>query len=188
MATSHSGDFPASPIPFSTLRQSNRSLRTLFGTVDDTNGERKSEPILTFFPHDEKGTQCQNGALSPLPSPALKLPPRLQAAGSEAPSPRSPRMPASSPKPLRKVSALSKWKDFDPFQAAVERIRKDDATVLKPFYWRALERSFEQSFIRVMEDGEEGECEYWDFEGSSQTIVCASRKQKWNPLSCLGSQ
>lgn len=118
--------------------------------------------------------------------------------GGEGASPRSP-LTASSPKSPHKVRGLKGWKDFDPFMAAVERIRKEDAS-LKPFHWRQLERSFKESFGRIFDD-ELGETE-WDFVGGDEGEVkagrrsnnrlnmkerryCKKRKQNWKLLSCF---
>lgn len=190
-------------IAFITLRESKHSLRTLFRAADpaDDDDEHRPKTSVTFYINDDNEKPpiafaddlFRNGIIVPLCPPSLKLPPRLQAISGGAVSPRSP-LTASSPKSPHKVRGLKGWKDFDPFVAAVERIRKEDAS-LKPFHWRQLETSFKESYGRVFDDawGETG----WDLVGGDEDEVsagrrsmngrscCKKRKQNCKLLSCL---
>ncbi|PKU69699.1 hypothetical protein MA16_Dca021059 [Dendrobium catenatum] len=197
---------------FVVLHESKHSLRNLFRNTDhsDDDNEHKTEAsCLTFDHHDSDNKPPMafaddlfyNGKLVPFYPPSLKLPPRLQVVGGGGASPRSPRT-ASSPKSPRKVRGIMVGKDFDPFMAAVERIRKED-TSLKPFHWRQLECSFKESFCRVVDDqwaenewdlvgGDEGEMKvgrrsdnFYCKLKMKESTCCKKGRQNWKLLSCF---
>ncbi|KAG0457669.1 hypothetical protein HPP92_022568 [Vanilla planifolia] len=166
-------------------------LRATDRFSEDEDEDAKSRSSVTFCHQGEKPSMAfadelfRNGLLIPLRPPILKLPPRLQAPG-QGTSP--PRKDSVSPK-FRSPQGLGKGKDFDPFAAALERIRKEDVSLRETFHWRSLERSFERSFGRVYDDAIAESV--WGFGhewGSLEEVVVEKRRRghNWNLFACFG--
>ncbi|KAG0490412.1 hypothetical protein HPP92_007275 [Vanilla planifolia] len=195
--------------PTSEARSLVSLIRCSDHTTNDVLEEPKSRISLTFRNGGDAGKPPMafadelffNGFLVPLSPPQLKLPPRLQVPG-EAVSPKSPRSPRTprsprslfSPKSPASLLGFKKEKDFDPFAAALERIRKEGSCLKETFHWRSLEWSFERSYGRIFDEDEaesgwnrEVAGRFGTFEGKKVKKCNKQRRHKlMSRLSCFG--